>query len=173
MSSPSQFPVRGSSLEARLRSCIYPLIRNHERNHPPRGRGRDFEWNFVTSKLSELSSVKRQLCTDLSIICLEPGQRLFLSTTRARSTSASRKTMRAIVACNSSRKGPRITRGLYIKEKERFVSNFRNVLENILNIYLKMLIGDRLLDLVWMIWIWGEYRDEYMVVRILYFDFGI
>lgn len=36
-----------------------------------------------------------------------------------------------------------------------------------------MLIGDRLLDLVWMIWIWGEYRDEYMVVRILYFDFGI
>lgn len=126
-----------------------------------------------TSKLSELSSVKRQLCTDLSIICLERGQRLFLSTTRARSTSASRKTMRAIVACNSSRKGPRITRGLYIKEKERFVSNFRNVLENILNIYLKMLIGDRLLDLVWMIWIWGEYRDEYMVVRILYFDFGI
>lgn len=59
------------------------------------------------------------------------------------------------------------------KGKERFVSNFRNVLENILNIYLKMLIGDRLLDLVWMIWIWGEYRDEYMVVRILYFDFGI
>lgn len=73
------------------------------------------EFRYETRRLANYRPLSDNFAwdTDLSIICLERGQRLFLSTPRVRSTSASRETMRAIVACNSSR----ITGGSGYKEE--------------------------------------------------------